>query len=181
MKTLSEHTLNKAIIHHIENGIPFYENIFRPHSDMSNILFKEAKILFASGDYEPSDLFEAELLQTDIGEFGLFEGEKVPLDFPIQEAEHDGESVELNKPKRGGNKKFFVYVKDPQTGNVKKVEWGDTTGLKVKINDPEARKSFAARHKCAEKKDKTAPGYWACRTPMYASALGLSGGGQFFW
>ena len=52
-------------------------------------------------------------------------------------------------------KKYYVYVKDPSTGNVKKVSWGDTSGLKVKLNDPAARKSFAARHKCDQQNDKT--------------------------
>jgi hypothetical protein len=181
MKTLAEHTLNKAIMHHIENEIPFYENVFRPHSEMSNILFREAKTLMEEGSYQPRDWFEEELLKSDIGEYDIYEGKKVPLDFPLEESEYKGEKVELNKPKRGGNKKFYVYVKDPQTGNVKKIEWGDTTGLKVKLDDPKARKSFAARHQCSQKKDKTTPGYWACRTPMYASALGLSSGGNFFW
>jgi hypothetical protein len=181
MKSLAEHTLSKAIMHHIENEIPFYENVFRPHSDMSNMLFREAKSLFEENSYIPKDWFEEELLQTDIGEFDIYEGERVPLDFPLQEAEYNGNEVELGKPKRGGSKKFFVYVKDPDTGNIKKVEWGDTTGLKVKLNDPKARKSFAARHQCSTKKDKTSPGYWACRTPMYAASLGLSGGGNFFW
>jgi hypothetical protein len=181
MKSLAEHTLDRAILYHFENEIPFYENVFRPHSDMSNALFLEAKKLYADGAYQPRDWFEEELLQTDIGEFDIYEEQSVPLDFPIQEAEHKGEKVELGKPKRGGSKKFYVYVKDPKTGNVKKVEWGDTTGLKVKLDDPEARKSFAARHQCADKTDKTSPGYWACRTPMYAKALGLSSGGNFFW
>jgi len=181
MKRLSEHTLTKALSYHTESEIPFYDNVFRPHSDMSNALFIEAKNLFEEGSYTPKDWFEEELLQSDIGEFDIYENERVPLDFPLQEAEYKGTEVELGKPKRGGSKKFFVYVKDPKTGNVKKVEWGDTTGLKVKIDDPEARKSFAARHKCADKTDKTSPGYWACRTPMYANSLGLSGGGSFFW
>ena len=63
---------------------------------------------------------------------------------------------ELNKPKAGGLKeKYYVYVKDPKSGNIKKVSWGDTTGLKIKLNDKEARKSFSARHNCPAKKDKT--------------------------
>ena len=72
-------------------------------------------------------------LKTDIKYlFGLYEGEEVPLDLPLLEEK----DVELNKPKRGG-KKFYVYVRDPQTKKIKKVTWGDTTGLKVKLNDPE--------------------------------------------
>jgi hypothetical protein len=109
--------------------------------------------------------------------FGLYEGTHVPLEQPmIEEAE-----PELNSPKRGGKKKFVVYVKNPQTGNVKKIEFGDTTGLKAKINDRDAARSFAARHQCDTKKDKLAPGYWACRLPKYAKQLGLKGGGSYFW
>ena len=100
-------------------------------------------------------------------------------EMPIEMEE--GKDVELNKPKVGGPKKYYVYVKDPSTGNIKKVSWGDTTGLKVKLNDPEARKSFAARHKCAQQKDRTSAAYWACNLPRYAKSLGLSGGGNFFW
>ena len=55
------------------------------------------------------------------------------------------------------------------------------TGLKIKLDDKAARKSFAARHKCDQKTDKTKPGYWACNMPRYAKQLGLSGGGNFFW
>ena len=89
--------------------------------------------------------------------------------------------VELNKPKVGGPKKYYVYVKDPKTGNVKKVTFGDTTGLKVKLDDKEARKSFAARHNCDQQTDRTKAGYWSCNLPRYAKQLELSGGGNFFW
>lgn len=179
MKTLSEHTLSRAVRYHIINEIPFYENVFRPHSDMSNALFLEAKSLYREGTYIPRDWFEEDLLKTDIGEFDLYEGQNVPLDFPLQE--EDDKDVELNKPKRGGPKKFYVYVRDPNSGNVKKVTFGDTSGLSVKFDDPAARKSFVARHNCADKTDKTSPGYWSCRLPRYAKSLGLSGGGSFFW
>lgn len=179
MKTLAEHVLLKAMEHHIENDVPFYENIFRPHSEMNYKLFAEAKKLYKDGLYEASDWFEQDLLESDIGEFAEYEGDLVPLDYPLQEAEHNGEQVELNKPKRGGAKKFYVYVKDGD--KVKKVQWGDTTGLKIKLDNPEARKSFAARHRCADQTDKTSAAYWACRTPMYAKSLGLSTGGNFFW
>ena len=101
-------------------------------------------------------------------------------------AKYRGKEVKLNKPFRlstaeSKRKKFGVYVKNKATGNVKKVTWGDTTGLKVKLDNPEARKSFVARHQCDQKKDKTKPGYWACNLPRYAKQLGLSGGGNFFW
>lgn len=111
-------------------------------------------------------------------DFGLFEGVRVPLEAPMVNEEN--EDKPLNKPKRGGSKKFYVYVKNDK-GNVVKVEWGDTSGLDVNYSDEKARASFAARHKCSEKKDKTKPGYWACNTPRYASQLGLKGGGDFYW
>lgn len=178
MKTLAEYTLDKAVHYHIKNQLPIYENVFRPHSEMNYALFKEMRSLYENGLYEATDAFEKELLETDIGSFDFYEGEKVPLDFPLQEAEYDGEEVELNKPKRGGSKKFYVYVKDGD--KVKKVSFGDPN-MSVKFDDEGARKSFAARHQCADKKDKTKAGYWSCRLPMYAKEVGLSSGGDFFW
>lgn len=117
------------------------------------------------------------ILETDIGEFGFYNGEKVPLDLPMI---CESEEVELYKPKRGGNKKFYVYVKSDK-GNVIKVEFGDPN-MKVKINDESARKSFAARHKCHERTDKTKASYWSCRLPKYADMLGLSADSKnVFW
>jgi len=116
------------------------------------------------------------LLETDIGQYDMYEGNHIPLDCPMIEEEKD---VELNQPKRGGSKKFYVYVKNDK-GNVIKVSFGQP-GMSVNIDDPDARKSFAARHQCDQKKDKTKAGYWSCRLPYYAKQLGLSGGGNFFW
>lgn len=108
-----------------------------------------------------------------------FDDDKTDLRF--FEAQHQGKEVELNKPRRGGSKKFYVYVNDPETGKVKKISFGDTSGLNAKINNPKARKSFAARHRCDMANDKTKASYWSCRLPYYAKSLGLSGGGNFFW
>lgn len=80
----------------------------------------------------------------------------------LNEAEYKGKKVSLNKPKSGGPKKWYVYVKNPKTGKVIKVSYGSPV-MTAKWNDPGARKSFAARHQCAKKKDKTKAGYWACR------------------
>ena len=96
------------------------------------------------------------------------------LNNDVNEAEYRGRKVKLNSPKRGGPKKYYVYTKNKK-GNVIKVSWGDTTGLKTKANNPGAVKSFVARHDCKNKKDKTKAGYWACRTPRYKS-LGVKGG-----
>lgn len=101
----------------------------------------------------------------------------------LEEAEYQGKKVELNKPKRGGSKKFYVYTRNPKTGKIKKVAFGAAGGggnLAVKLKDPKARKAFADRHNCEKKNDKTKPGYWSCRLPRYAKSLGLSGGGTWW-
>lgn len=120
---------------------------------------------------------ESWIRNSDIGEYGEFEGKMVPLEVPFEydnlnEAEYKGKKVELNKPKRGGSKKFYVYVKNDK-GNVIKVSFGDPN-LKVRNNDEAAAKSFRARHNCHTKKDKTTPGYWSCNIHRYAKSLGLS-------
>ena len=93
------------------------------------------------------------------------------------EAEYNGKKVKLNKPMRssGGGKKYKVYVKNPKTGRVKKISFGDA-GLKTKSSNKKRAKSFAARHNCEKKNDKMKAGYWACRLPRY----GLVKGGKWW-
>jgi hypothetical protein len=182
MRTFKEHNVDPStnLEYHSKNDIPLNENVFRVGSKAYYELFQEARKQMEEGKYTPEGVDKFLLEETDIGEYGLYEGQFVPIDCPLMEAEYKGKEVELNEPKRGGDKKFYVYVKNDK-GNVIKIQFGDTTGLKAKINDPEARKSFAARHQCDQKKDKTKAGYWSCRLPYYAKQLGLSGGGNFFW
>ena len=80
----------------------------------------------------------------------------------LAEAEYQGRKVTLNKPMRGDVKKFKVYVKDPKTGNVKKVNFGDKN-MKIKKNNPKRRKSFRARHNCDNPGPKTKARYWSCK------------------
>ena len=82
-------------------------------------------------------------------------------DLEITEAEFQGKKVTLNDPIRGGSKKFYVYVKDGD--KVKKVSFGDTTGLSIKTKDPKRRKSFKARHNCDSPGPRTKARYWSCR------------------
>jgi len=309
--------VTKAIQEHIERGVPFTECMFRPGSQAFTDFYREVKRLYNEGKIEV-DWQDAELLETDIGECIIVEGERVPLDVPIEIAEEDDadavrelvlyadndanlyqqsavpimknltrkwrkgvydselaaklwlyhatraaknyaqefgyafsvqdrkaaakefeenwraeleagnamesvqEGVEMcpeaccgkpvteckcgpdcehcncyeknkslgeaqlnektcgekgvkpNSPKRGGPKKFYVYVNTP-SGNCKKISWGDTTGLSVKSGNRDRVRSFVARHNCKEKNDRTKAGYWACRTPRY-KALGVKGG-----
>tara|TARA_B110001454_G_scaffold50521_1_gene49554 strand:- start:4371 stop:5756 length:1386 start_codon:yes stop_codon:yes gene_type:complete len=86
----------------------------------------------------------------------------------------------LNKPKRGGSKAYYVYVRDPKTKKIKKVSFG-SGGLRAKIKNKQARNAFAARHKCSTKKDRTKAGYWSCNLPRYADQLGLGSKMNTFW
>jgi hypothetical protein len=86
-----------------------------------------------------------------------------------EDAEYKGRKVTLNKPTRGDVKKFKVYVKNPKTGNVKKVNFGHggtsakRKTMRIRKSNPAARRSFRARHKCDQKKDRTTAGYWSCK------------------
>ena len=248
-----------SLQYHIDNGLSLHENVYRYSSDAFIQLFTEAREALRDGKIKLNEEDTYLLENTDIGEYGEYNGMKVPLDLPmissgkdplfeigslidemlenedlldgagldemidfdlvkelvesmgatinmetfrkavklnedldysgfdmlkasvdyISEAEYRGKKVALNKPKRGGSKKFYVYVKSKK-GNVKKVSFGDT-GLSVKLKQRGARASFAARHKCATKKDKTKAGYWSCNIGRYWKSLG--GGSNFsgYW
>ena len=170
---------SESLKYHLKNNKSITENIFRPGSEAFYDVLKETRTHFDSNRVNltglDKDLFES----TEIGKFAKFNGEIVPLDLPMEtieemnEAEYKGKEVELNHPMRGGTKKYHVYVKNPKTGNVKKISFGDVHGgLTAKVSDPKARKSFAARHKCDTKKDKTKAGYWACRINKYGHLWG---------
>ena len=79
----------------------------------------------------------------------------------------------IGKPKRGGPKAYYVYVRDPKTKRIKKVTFG-SGGLRAKINNPKARRAFAARQRCTTATDKTTARYWSCRLPRYAKQLGIA-------
>lgn len=91
---------------------------------------------------------------------------------PLMEAEYQGKTVELNSPKRGGTRKFYVFVKN-EKGNVIKVSFGDPNG-EIANGDPKRAASFRARHKCAQETNKLSANYWSCNVARYAKQLGLS-------
>ena len=84
-----------------------------------------------------------------------------------------GRKVKLNKPARnsGSGGKFVVYVRNQKTGNIKRITFG-ARGMTTGLRNPKRSKSFAARHRCAQKTDKLAPGYWACRIGRYPAVSG---------
>jgi hypothetical protein len=165
-------TLSESLKYHIDNNISLCESIYRPWSKSHFELLKEARVYFDLNKLNISgidlELFES----TDIGYFDNYLGKEVPLDLPIEiNFTLESKSPELNKPKRGGSKKYIVYVRNPKTGNIKKIEFGDPN-LTAKVSDPKARKSFAARHRCHLKTDKLTAGYWACRINRYSHLWG---------
>ena len=84
-------------------------------------------------------------------------------DAALEEAEYRGRKVPLGKPMRGDVKKFKVYVKNPKTGNIKKVNFGDKN-MRIKKSNPKRRKSFRARHHCnTNPGPRTKARYWSCR------------------
>lgn len=171
--------ISEKLKYHLDNNKPIVENLFRPGSSSFFGLIKEARSHFDKGEVILNGVDKILFEQTEIGKFDYFEGELVALDLPLEtpeelnEAEYHGKEVTLNKPKRGGSKKYHVYVKNPKTGKVKKIAFGDVHGgLTAKVSNPKARKAFAARHNCKDKKDKTKAGYWACRVNRYGHLWG---------
>jgi hypothetical protein len=143
-------------------------------------VINEARDLWERGriELEEDDLF---LISTDAGRRGIFEGEEVILDVPFEYEDEDlyeaegkymGRKVTLNKPSRmSGKRKFRVFTKN-EKGKVVKVEWGQP-GATVKNYDPEASKSFRARHKCKTPGPRWKPRWWACNVGRYSKLLGL--------
>jgi hypothetical protein len=187
---LTEDKVSKNLQYHLDKNIPLHENAFRYGTEAQLQLFKEVRSLYNENKLylNPEDRWLVE--NTDIGNYGLYEDQFVPLDVPFVEEEQLNEAdtkkkhPPLNKPKRGGSKKFYVYVKDPKTKKIKKVSFGAAGGgqnLAVKIRDPKARRAFAARQNCDKKKDRTTPGYWSCNIGRYWKSLG--GGSNFsgYW
>jgi hypothetical protein len=273
--------ISKGLKYHVDNSIPLCENIYRPGSYSFFELVKEARDWYSKG-YLTLMKEDIDIINSELGNFGHYNGRQVALDYPIsQEADmmmstldkgyeysheilariftnefgneieievrdavtddflegeepyngvhvrmtgpdsevgnimtkmearmllsllydyfceedhcdlqegkrkrkkkkkkkkksgsyYKGKKVKLNKPKRGGSKKFYVYVKNPKTGNIKKIEFG-AKGMTTGLRDPARRKSFKARHNCEDKNDKTKAGYWACRIGRYPKVTG---------
>jgi hypothetical protein len=168
--------------YHVKNKLAITENTFRYGSQAFLDLWAEARYLYSRNAIHLNDDDKAIILETNLGEYGMFEGKKVALDIPMLEEsllEAEKKNPPLNKPKRGGSKKFYVYVRDK--GKIKKVSFGDTSGLSAKINNPQARQAFAARHDCKNKTDRTKASYWSCRLPRYAKLLGIKSTFSGYW
>ena len=288
--------LSENLQYHLDKNIPLFESVFRIGSDAHLNLIREARKMYSRDIIDLCEEDEA-LIKTHLGEFGVYEGEAVPLDLPmlnefalpkfdvvkpiidqflggvekagkklLQVVKREGKQTlvlvkeiaeyvisgekpnpaeekkinkqlldlgflallgitgnipvsivgilywilkesgvakeflkldeslneakkkkkktkkdpPIGKPKRGGPKAYYVYVRDPKTKRIKKVTFG-SGGLRAKIRNPKARKAFAKRHRCSEKNDRTKASYWSCRLPRYASQLGLGANMNTFW
>ena len=175
IKNTIQKAINEGLTYHLDNDIPFDDSVYRPGTKEFFGVINEARKLYESGLYDASES-EIDLFESEIGSYGDFDGESVPLDFPmwdedINEAKYKGREVKLGAAgaSRSGGK-AHVYVRDPKSGKVKKVSFGSS--LPDAMGDSQKhkarRKSFAARHRCSKNKDKMSAGYWACRaTKMF--------------
>lgn len=195
-KIIKEDFYNKSLVlkndievsedlkYHVDNNLTLTENIFMLYSQKYFDLINEVRNLWEKGLIDLNEE-DTDLVESDLGKSVIVEGKKIYLDAPfpideefLNEAKHRGKNVNLNKPFRtpGGPKKFAVYVKTPK-GTIKKVTFGDPN-MKTRAGNKKAAKSFSARHKCAQKKDRTTAGYWACRVPRFS---GKNKGSSKFW
>jgi hypothetical protein len=186
--------ISEELKYHINNKINLYESVLRYGSEKYIDLLIECKKLINENILSVNEI-DKEILENFNETPIILEGKKLYEGIIYEDNEIDdyeilnesvknGKRVKLNKPKRGGSKKFYVYVKNPKTKKIKKVSFGAAGGgrnLSVKLKDPKAKANFAKRHKCSEKTDKTTPGYWSCRLPRYAKQLNLSSSGTGYW
>lgn len=160
---LKSKEMESVVREHIASQIPLRENMFVLGSDSYSDFFKEARRLYEAGEIQVDDTDKIFMEKLATGQRGVFQGNSVALDSPSRIS--------------GGNKKFRVFVnsgKKDKEGRIiaKKIEWGDPN-LKIRNDDPEAAKSFRARHQCSTKTDKKTPGWWACNVHLFAKQLGL--------
>lgn len=149
LDTVRDYMSSKEGTHTSPSGV---ETNMDPEDDDYDINYGEKGLAgqMLEETYDGDEFYEA------YGELWYNEDEQ------LDEAEYRGRKVPLGKPMRGDVKKFKVYVKDPKTGNVKKVNFGDPN-MRIKKSNPKRRKSFRARHNCANPGPRTSARYWSCR------------------
>jgi hypothetical protein len=198
---LAQCKLSPGILYHCERRVPLRETIHRYGSPEHVRMMSEAKRLVAEGKMSVDDE-DASLLETDVGEYGTYEGRRVPLDLPfeadedgwepwhgsdvdwrmgsLEEAEYQGRKVDLNDPFRaggGGSHKFYVYTKN-EKGNVIKLGFG-SPDMSVKAHSPERARSFLARHNCDTPGPRWKARWWSCNLHRYKKQLGLNFKGRW--
>ena len=180
------------MIFELEIGVKYTDGTEVAEEDMDDLMYNDQLIDWVADDYmdrmqdkadmmRDSDneldriktLSDASIDETYDDDDDFYEAYGVMWynddDDPMDEAEYQGRKVKLGKPMQGDVKKFKVYVKDPKTGNVKKVNFGHGgssvkgKAMKIRKSNPKARKSFRARHNCDNPGPRTKARYWSCR------------------
>ena len=185
MESTNPEKVSPNMLYHVYKKLSITENTFRYGSESFLDLWQEARWLHENKQILFDGADKQLLEETEIGTFDFYNGKLVPIDLlleevDLEEADKKKKTPPIGKPKRGGSKKFYVYVRKPG-GGVKKISFGDTTGLSAKINNAKARSAFSKRHDCPNKKDRTKASYWSCRLPRYARLLGLKSSFSGFW
>ena len=159
--------------YHIDSKKPLYETTLPYGSKEYLDLWVEARYLYSRGALNVEGIDKEKITETDLGEYGMFEGQLVPLDLPmlddvLNEAEYQGRKVQLGKPMQGDIKKFKVYVKNDK-GKVVKVNFGfggkSAKGKRmvIKAKNPKARAAYRARHNCKNPGPRWKANYWSCK------------------
>ena len=170
IKTFEDFEVSEGFRYHMDNGLDITNSVYRIGSEAYNNLFEETKKYWDEGNIILNGKAAWMAKNLEVGKKAVYRDLKNKKTV----------NVELDSPRRGGNKKFIVYrntgKKDPD-GNIiaKKIEWGDPN-LSVKNDDPGAAASFWARHQCdlEKKMDPNTAGFWACYSPsLFSSQLGL--------
>jgi exoribonuclease R len=186
MKLVKDVHISDRLKYHLDNKLTLEENIFRIYSEGYFKLVNEVRSLYNDDVIELND-DDVDIIESDLGIKAVYEGIEVYLDAPIEleedeylnEVKHRGRTVHLSRPFRtpGGPKKFAVYVRG-KNGNIKKVTFGDPK-MRIRASSKARRKSFRARHRCSQKKDRTTAGYWSCRSHRIKS-LGTKSKGKYW-
>lgn len=180
---------SSGLRYHLDNNIPLTENIFRYSSEKFIDLYGECRKLFTEGLIELDGLDLQIIEETDLGLWGDFEGDSVPLDLPLlnEALYRKGKYVQIDLPrKRDDNKPgYVVYVRNQRSKKINKVKFGSALGgwsdLATELSDPEVRQRFAKKLECSKRVDKKDPLYWTCRLPMYFHWLGGDRNYSGFW
>jgi hypothetical protein len=186
MKLVKDVQISEQLKYHLYRKLTLEENIFRIYSEGYFKLVNEVRGLYNDDAIELND-DDVDIIESDLGIKAIYEGIEVYLDAPIEleedeylnEVKHRGRTVHLSRPFRtpGGPKKFAVYVRG-KNGNIKKVTFGDPK-MRIRASSKARRKSFRARHRCSQKKDRTTAGYWSCRSHRIKS-LGTKSKGKYW-
>jgi hypothetical protein len=166
VKGFKDFVVSEGFRYHMENGLDITDSVYRIGSEAYRNLFEETKKYWDEGNVILKGKAAWMAKNLEVGKPAV---------------DREGKKVELDTPKRGGNKKFYVYHnsgKKDEDGNViaNRIEWGDAGGLSIKNDDPKASASFWARHQCdlEKKMDPSKAGFWACYAPsLFGKALGL--------